>query len=60
MEEVDAVLEKVSREGIQNLTKKEREILEKALKKSSNSAFFQPAASKNRPPPREAGGVKRP
>lgn len=29
-DEVDAVLEKVSREGIQNLTKKEREILEKA------------------------------
>jgi len=32
-EEVDAVLEKVSREGIQSLTKKERETLEKASKK---------------------------
>ena len=31
--EVDAVLDKVSREGIQSLTKKEREILEKASKK---------------------------
>jgi hypothetical protein len=30
---VDAVLEKVSREGSQNLTKKERKILEKASKK---------------------------
>jgi membrane associated rhomboid family serine protease len=32
-EEVDAVLDKVSREGVQSLTKKEREILEKASKK---------------------------
>jgi membrane associated rhomboid family serine protease len=32
-EEVDAVLEKVSREGIQSLTKKERVILEKASRK---------------------------
>jgi membrane associated rhomboid family serine protease len=31
--DVDAVLEKVSREGLQNLTKKEREILERAAKK---------------------------
>lgn len=32
-EDVDAVLEKVSREGIQSLSKKEREILEKASRK---------------------------
>jgi hypothetical protein len=32
-EAVDAVLDKVSREGIQSLTKKERAILEKAAKK---------------------------
>ena len=32
-DEVDAVLEKVSREGIQSLTKRERKILEKASKK---------------------------
>jgi hypothetical protein len=32
-EQVDAILEKVSREGVQSLTKKEREILEKASKR---------------------------